>query len=195
MTPVEIANIGLIALRQHPIASFEEDSADARTVSSLFFTAARSVLQAWEWNECYADMALPAAATNTSTIFTYVCTLPADCLRVRSCPDLTGTWRVGQRNLYVNDHPPITVIYTRDLFINQTTGVRVQGGEDVAISAPLANAIAMQLALMMTEQLTGSAQRYGDMAVLAKQALTAAKVADNMEIAQVVTREDDWVDV
>jgi len=48
---------------------------------------------------------------------------------------------------------------------------------------------------MMTEQLTGSAQRYGDMAVLAKQALTAAKVADNMEIAQVVTREDDWVDV
>lgn len=159
MTPIEICNIGLIALGdRHLIQSFDDGGVAAECAKATFRAHMDAVLTEAPWNDATASETLAAVADSQ---YRYV--LPPDLLSVRHVKT-PRPWRREGRTIVTKQPPPITITYTRALWDGR------MAGEDIPLSPILAQAIAYKFASAAAMRITGNQND----AVLAERRYTAA---------------------
>lgn len=145
MTPIEICNIGLIALGdRHLIQSFDDGGVAAECAKATFRAALEAVLAEAPWNDAAASVALAAVAGSK-----YRYLLPPDLLSVRHVRT-PRDWRREGRAIVTDATPPLTITYTRMLWDGQ------MAGEDIPLSPILAQACAHKWASGAAMRITGN---------------------------------------
>lgn len=146
MTPIEICNIGLIALGdRHLIQSFDDGGVAAECAKATFRAQMEAVLAEAPWNDAAASATLAAVAGSQ-----YRYLLPPDLLSVRHVKT-SRPWRREGRAIITSALPPITITYTRALWDGR------MAGEDIPLSPILAQAIAHKFASGAAMRITGNA--------------------------------------
>jgi len=193
MTPVDIVNIGVLALDRRPIQSFADGSVAANAASATFRVALRAVLEAEPWNDATEMATLAAELTVPQFGYAYQYLLPADALKVQNLWGVQYKWRRKGRRLLTSAPSPLRIFYTRDLTIN-AAGAPVSDGEDIPIGALLATAVGLRWAAMNAKQITGSEGSMEMARVLYERAIREARGADASEGTVEPARVGNWID-
>lgn len=155
MTPVDIVNIGIEALGERPISSFEEGSVAAIGARATFHAALRAVLEKAHWIDATGRALLAAEVTKPAFDYAFQYVLPADFLKVRKISGYTWPWERAGRRLLTNVPAPVKLLYTRDMGVN-AAGQAVSWGDDIPIGGLLASAVAHRWATWNAKRITGS---------------------------------------
>ena len=111
---LEICNMALGMVSAHPIASFDEDSAEAMAIDSAFKLTYDSLLSRHPWSFATKVADLPVV-DEESYDFSFVYELPADCYKpigIIHSQDEMPEFKVRGRKLYSN-HTPMQLEYIR----------------------------------------------------------------------------------
>ena len=184
MTPVEICNIGLIAIGQrHLIQSFEDGSVAAECAKATFRACLNEVLSEAPWNDAAASASLaPLDGTE------YVYQLPHDLLILRSVATIRHPWRREGMTIVTNEAPPLTITYTRALWDGRMPGV------DIPISALLASAVGHRFAAGSAIRVTGNPSAQQAAWQLYQAALVKAHALNAMENSPPGQVVGSWID-
>jgi hypothetical protein len=155
MTPIDIVNIGIEALGERPISSFNEGSVAAIAARSTFRAALSYVLEEAHWNDAAGRALLAAEATAPAPGYSRQFVLPADCLKVRSLYGTSLKWAREGRRLLTDAASPVSLLYTRDLGRN-AAGQDVAPAEDMQVGGLLSTAIAYRWASWNAKRICGS---------------------------------------
>jgi len=79
---LDIINLALMRIGESPIQSLEEGSTPANSAKALYDMSRRAVLRDFDWSFAMKTSSLPLLADEGEEAGVYVCSVPADCLRV-----------------------------------------------------------------------------------------------------------------
>jgi hypothetical protein len=79
---LDIINLALMRIGESPIQSLEEGSTPANSAKALYDMSRRAVLRDFDWSFAMKTSSLPLLANEDEEAGVYVCSVPADCLRV-----------------------------------------------------------------------------------------------------------------
>lgn len=93
---VDIANLALSYMETAPIVSFQDANEQARLLNASYGILRDNLQRVYRWNFNRAYTQLPALAAAPSFEYEYAYQLPADCLRVELCGQLTSSTTLPQ---------------------------------------------------------------------------------------------------
>ena len=183
MTPVEICNIGLIAIGQrHLIQSFEDGSVAAECAKATFRACLDEVLSDAPWNDAAASASLPAIDGSS---YTYL--VPQDLLVLRDVASRWHPWRREGRTIVTRTPPPLRISYTRSLWDGRMPGA------DIPISALLASAVGHRFAAGSALRITGNPGAQQAAWQLYQVAIAKAYALNPMENSEPRQEVGSWV--
>lgn len=191
MTPIDIVNIGIEALGERPISSFEEQSTAAVCARATFRATMEAVLELDVWNDATATATL-AAEVSAPRDYARQFILPGDCLRVRGLIKRSDPWTRRGRRLMTNAPAPLDVLYTRNLAVSPS-GQPIGDGEDIQMSGLLAAVVGLRWAWTNARRITGSDTAMQAMHQLYRQALVDAAAVDGAEGTPQAQQVGSWV--
>lgn len=183
MTPIQICNIGLTAIGERPIQSFDDGSVAAACAKATFRTCLDSALIDAPWNDAAATTKL-AAIDETK----YEYQLPPDLLVLRDVKVRRGAWRREGRKLVTSEPPPLTITYTRSLWDGRMPG------DDIPMSSLLASAVGYRFASGSAMRITGNASAIQMAWQLYQQAVVKAHSLNAMENSPPQPQVGSWID-
>lgn len=193
MTPLDIVNIGIEALGERPINSFNEGSVAAIAARATFGAALSYVLEESHWNDATGRAVLAAEAVTPAFDFSRQFVLPADCLKVRGVRGYTGLWERAGRRLLTDAASPVKLLYTRDLG-RTPAGQPVADIDETWVGGLLATAIAYRWAAWNAKRICGSDAAASDMEQRFNVALVRAIASDAAEGTVAPQEVGSWVD-
>ena len=184
MTPVEICNIGLIAIGQrHLIQSFEDGSVAAECAKATFRACLNEVLSDAPWNDAAASASLPAIDGSS---YTYL--VPQDLLVLRDVASRWHPWRREGKTIVTKTAPPLCIAYTRSLWDGRMPGA------DIPVSALLASAVGHRFAAGSALRITGNPSAQQAAWQLFQAALVKAHALNAMENSEPRQEVGSWID-
>lgn len=184
MTPVDICNIGLIAIGQrHLIQSFDDGGVAAECAKLTFRACLDEVLSEAPWNDAAASAAL---APLDGTEYTYQ--LPHDLLVLRDVAARWHPWRKEGRTIVTNEAPPLKITYTRSLWDGRMPGV------DIPVSPLLASAAGHRFAAGSALRITGNPSAQQAAWQLYQATLVKAYALNAMENSPPQQDVGSWID-
>lgn len=193
MTPIEIVNVGLTALGERPIQSFDDGSVAASCAQTMFRGALEATLEAAPWNDAAARAQLAASAAPPAFGYRHQYLLPGDLLRVREVFGGRLKWAREGRSLLTDAGPSINILYTRTLYYGPD-GRPVLPGQNIAMSGLLATAIGYRFAAMSGLRITGEASAVQAVWSLYRDAITQACARDAIEGTIPAGEISSWID-
>lgn len=193
MTPIAIVNIGLTALGERPIQSFDDGSVAAGCALTMFRGALEATLEAAPWNDAAARIRLSASATPPAFGYRHQYLLPGELLRVREIAGWRTRWAREGRMLLTDVGPPISVLYTRTLYYGPE-GRPVLPGQDIPMGGLLAAAVGYRFAALSAMRITGQASSMKAAWGLYRDALVQANSIDAIEGTPPKVDVGSWVD-
>lgn len=193
MTPIGIVNIGLTALGERPIQSFDDGSVAASCALTMFRGALEATLEAASWNDAAARIRLAASATAPAFGYRHQYLLPGELLRIREIAGRRSRWVREGRMLLTDVGPPISVLYTRTLYYGPE-GRPVLPGQDIQMGALLANAVGYRFAALSAMRVTGQGSAMQAAWALYRDAISQACARDAIEGVVPVGEVSSWID-
>lgn len=169
-----------------PLASFSDDSAEARAARQQYPIVLAQALRRADWSFASKLLALPVAAAEvTDMALPYTYQLPAEILALRDVRPALTAWRVDGRMLRADEPGPLTVRAT------------VLVTKETDLPGEFQDFIALLLGAALSPQFASSANRA---AVLREAAEARAREALRADRAQASdlrwdgrAHENDWV--
>lgn len=180
-TVVEISNFALDKLGHGPITSLSDNTTASDLCNRLWPLARDKVLRDHPWNFAIKRANTAPSGTAPDWGFTYQHPVPADFLRLLEVDGLrAGDYQLESDHILANDD----VLYIR--YVAQIT--------DPAKYDPLAvDALATLMAFWMSEPLTQSNTKKGELWAEYGEVLKSAKRADAQENPPTILEDDDWL--
>ena len=184
MTPIQICNIGLIAIGEAPVQSFDDvGRVSAECCKLVFRQCLEATLCDAPWNDASSSAAL-AAIDETE----YRYQLPHDLLLLRTVESPYYPWRREGRELVTNATPPLRITYTRTLW--QPTAA----GGDLPITPLLASAVGYRVAASVALRVTGNPGSMQAAWQLYQAAIVKAGSVNAIENSGFVAEVGSWID-
>lgn len=179
---IGIWNLAMGHLGEDPILSIDDTSKRATACRLAYDAVRRRVLRVYPWNCAEARASLPANATPPPFGYAYAYDLPADFHRFwEQDSPLTNDWSIEGRQVLTDDGAPLNIRYIRDL------------QDCTVMDAALVDTIALNLALDICMQLTGSAEKRDRIAQNIKDRVPEAHSVDAQENSPREWDEDVWL--
>lgn len=192
---VTIANLALSQLGDMRILSLNDDTKPAREVRAIFDTTRDAELRKHRWNFAIVTTELAALNETAPAPYTYVYSLPSDCLRI----DLVGTfypgvdlsdyrggggpreWEIRGRKIATDLGAPLAIRY----------GARIE--DPTQFDTMFVQALACALAVMLAKPLTGSTQEREAAEMRYRETMREARTLDAVEDPPENLPDDSWI--
>lgn len=182
---VEIANRALQLLGAKRIASFGEDSRNARAVNAAYESIKLSELRKHPWNFAIKRASLAANSTAPAFTKTNAFPLPADFVRLLAqdpednLNDLD--WQIEGRQIITNDSAPLEIRYIYDVT------------DPNEMDALFREALSAKIAEALCEEITQSNSKIANAQLVYKDVIAEAKRGNAIERVSQKPPEDEWV--
>jgi hypothetical protein len=177
---VDIANLALVLVGAEPIVLITEQNNRARACNAAWPFVRQQVLRSHSWNCATTRTQLAPLATAPSWGFATAYTVPADCLHVMEV-DTPEDWRVEGGQILTDATGVLNIRYLRD----ET--------DPEQFDASLANALAVRLAVDISEKINGNRIKRAQLLEQYRELLNDAMVDDGEEQSPAEFEEDDWI--
>lgn len=192
---VTIANLALSQLGDIRILSLNDATKPAREVKAIFDTTRDAELRKHRWNFAIRTASLAALNETAPAPYTYVYSLPSDCLRV----DLVGAfypgvdlsdyrggggpreWEVRGRKIATDYGAPLALRY----------GARIE--DPVEFDTMFVQALACRLAVLLAKPITGSTAEREAAEMRYRETMQEARTLDAVEDPPENLADDSWI--
>ncbi len=194
VSDVAIANLALSRVGDARIASFEDNTVEARAIKAVYELTRDSEIYRHRWNFSARRESLAALSTTPVFGYAYAYQLPADCLRIHyvgeyypglSLSNLNASprldYRIEGRKILTDQAAPIMLLY----------GARIT--DPTQFDQAFVDALAYRLAMDVCQELTGSASKGEALKASYREAISEARRLDAIQDPPEAIADDTWL--